>query len=239
MSTKTRIAATMVLAGTASLTLGLLSPSAIAEEGGHTNCPPGTQKLVKFEAPNWNKEPGSVVTSVTLVSPDLDGGSWTSTVLIAAVVVKGGSGEGSLDIITEGLPAQSGSYSNAKLLNGGENIPDISHVEFCTPTTGNSTTTTTGSSTTTTEASTTTTTTAATTTTTAGATTTTVAGATVGGVTETKDPAPVVAGVQEVAELPRTGSSADWLISLGVVLLLTGVILMGATRDPVAWRSGS
>ena len=224
-----RIGAASVLAGAAMLFVGAFGPAAGAE-GGNTACPEGAQKLVKFEANEWKADTEN--SGVTLVDPSKTGGSWTSTVDVGAVVVKGGSGEFSVDVTLYPENAREGTYSNLDLENKGGNVPDISFVEFCGPLP--TTTTTEAPTTTTTEAPTTTTTEAPTTTTTEAPTTTTTVGTSVLGATVTQPPSTVqVEGA--VATLPRTGRAAEALPLVGAFLLIAGLTLLALGDGKGRW----
>jgi hypothetical protein len=106
-------------------------------QGGNEDCPDGTTQVAKFNFTNGNYVLEGVNTGGVVISDDADadGGSWTSTVLISAIVVKGGP-----NAVTEPVnpPAMSGTFSNANLplVGGGPsggNIPDISNIKFCAP----------------------------------------------------------------------------------------------------------
>jgi hypothetical protein len=172
---RSRIGVVVSIVGAAVLVLGLLQTTRAAPDGGNTNCPGGTTLVAKFEysGGSYVSEGGSG--GVTISAASATSANWTSTAPIAAVVVKGGTG----NVITTYAPAQtSGSFSNAGLPTvGNGNVPDISNVKFCTappaPTTTAAPTTTTAAPTTTTVEP--TTTTVAPTTTTADGPTTTAA----------------------------------------------------------------
>jgi LPXTG-motif cell wall-anchored protein len=222
-----RVGAGAVVLGALMLSVGPLASAGAGE--GFTACPQGTAKLVKFEAPSFNAEDKSV-TAVTLINPTTAGGSWTSTVPIAAVVVKGGSGDDSRVITRYDPQATAGTYSNAGLVNGGGNVPDISFVEFCTA----PATTTSSSSSTTASSSSSTTTSSTSSTTTTTTTTTNSLAPSVEGATEIPTD---VLGEVLTNELPRTGApvAANVLSVLGAGLIVGGLGLVVAGRRP--WSS--
>jgi LPXTG-motif cell wall-anchored protein len=160
----------LILMGGAVLSGGLTQRAAAA---GNEDCPAGTELVAKFEYRGSYvfEGPASTAGIVEIAAATATGGSWDSSVPIAAVIVKGGTGA----TIAGYSPAvESGTFSNAGLpLVGSGNLPEISNIEFCGPTEQEPypTTTTTPGTTTTTPG--TTTTTPGTTTTTPGTTTTT------------------------------------------------------------------
>lgn len=132
-------------AGAISMLLGALmvvapTGAGASHEEGHVpgnpnlDCPEGTTEVAKF---NWTGaeegEGGSYVEEgepgpVTIdADSDTSGGSWTSTVGIDAVIVKGAD-DAKIDLYEE---ARSGDFDNSTLLNDGGNVPDISNITFC------------------------------------------------------------------------------------------------------------
>lgn len=94
------------------------------------DCPAGTVLIVKFEVQGgkyvFEKGQSGVV---TITNGTLNGGNFSSTVLIKAVVIKA-----STDIkVTTFSPATfSGAFDNSGMLTPqGTNNPDISNVRFC------------------------------------------------------------------------------------------------------------
>ena len=166
-----------MLVGAALLGVGMLQTTTATPQ---TYCPQGTELVAKFEYDRGRYDfegPSSNRNVVKITNGDEDGGDWTSTRLIAAVVVKGGPGS---KIMWFDPPQTSGSFDNEGLRTGGRgnNRPDVSHVLFCGPKGGGTTTTTSTTTTSTTTSTTTTTTTQPTTTTTESTTTTTQPGGT-------------------------------------------------------------
>lgn len=97
--------------------------------GGNQDCPVGTTQYAKFE---WNGSgwvlDGSNTGGVT-ISGNATAGSWTATLNISHLVVKGGSAS-VVNVINP--PATSGGYSNSNLPPvGAGNIPNISNIKFC------------------------------------------------------------------------------------------------------------
>jgi hypothetical protein len=95
--------------------------------GGNENCPAGTTEVAKFNwsGGGWALESGGGVTIVG----DANGGTWSSTYYIVAIVVKGGNGA---YIANSGLPAYSGNYTQNGLPTvGNGNTPAISNIKFC------------------------------------------------------------------------------------------------------------
>lgn len=98
-------------------------------------CPENTTSVVKCE---WNEATSTYdctegdVDAVTFGDgTDADGGTWTSTVEIKTVVVKGAT---SCYTYNYNPAVTSGSFSNEVLEpNPNGKPPDISHVEFCKP----------------------------------------------------------------------------------------------------------
>ncbi|PFG73454.1 choice-of-anchor K domain-containing protein [Tepidiforma thermophila] len=83
----------------------------------------------------WESGSGTPGRQVTIFGGTATGGSWTSTVPIGAVIVKGGSGPVAYKIFPfpPPYPADTmiGSFDNTGLVNWGGNTPAVSHVEFC------------------------------------------------------------------------------------------------------------
>ena len=180
------------------------------------DCPAGTTFVAKFQNSNgtYTLEDGTAGV-VTLSGTSDAGGSFTSTVPISAVFVKGGTDD-KTDLYDP--PVTSGTFNNTGLLNEGGQVPAISHVTFCTgPTSTPSTTPPTTPSTTPP------TTTPATTTTTAAA-----------SVLPTKAQNTTEAEETEVAvEGTKAGSDTDVLaatgsgLSLGLALAISFGLLLG------------
>ena len=162
----------LALLGALTIVVGVLQTTKSAITG----CPSGSVLVAKFDyqGGSYKLTQGTPGTVTIGSSANADGGPWTSTRPISAVVVKGGPNS----VITSySPPATSGSFSNAGLpLVGSGNVPDVSNVQFCASTTPPPSTTTTTIAPTTTSTTTTTvapTTTSTTTTTVAPTTTTT------------------------------------------------------------------
>ncbi len=64
---------------------------------------------------------------VTLTSTTATGGSWSSTVPIGAIIVKGGNGQFAQELAS---PATSGTFDNGDLAVSGSPTPDISNIQF-------------------------------------------------------------------------------------------------------------
>ncbi|MDZ7734389.1 MAG: DUF5979 domain-containing protein [Acidimicrobiia bacterium] len=88
---------------------------------------PGTELVAKYEVEDdvyvFEKPPGNE-TVVTLSDEDLEGGDWSSTIPIGAVIVKGGPNS---DTTLHDPAAASGSFDNQGL----PGRPDISNIQFC------------------------------------------------------------------------------------------------------------
>lgn len=94
-------------------------------------CPVGTTLLAKFEwsGGRYKFEKPTGNEGVVFVVGDATGGSWTSTLPVSFVILKGSTGYA----WTEYNPAAfSGTFSKSILPpNPGGNIPDISNIQFC------------------------------------------------------------------------------------------------------------
>ena len=94
------------------------------------DCPVGTTLIAKF---NWNgssyvfEKPAGNRLTVT-VTGTATGGTWSSTVLISAVVLKGST---DLKVVTYSPTAAAGSFDNSGLLTPSGQNADISNVRFC------------------------------------------------------------------------------------------------------------
>ena len=129
------------------------------------SCPQGTTLIAKFNYSHHDydfEKPAGNEHVVTLSHESADGAWWSSTQLVSAIIVKGGS---SSVLYSIAPPQVTGSFSNEGLPDAGHSHhpPDISNVQFCGPngpagTTTTAQATTTSSSTTSTSTSTSTTT---------------------------------------------------------------------------------
>lgn len=94
------------------------------------DCPAGTTLIAKFE---WNgssyvfEQPEGNEGQVT-VTGTATGGTWSSTVPISAVVLKGAN---DLKVINYSPSAISGSFDNSGLLTPSGQTADISNIRFC------------------------------------------------------------------------------------------------------------
>jgi hypothetical protein len=226
----------LALLGAALLVVGLVQTTSSSQAQG---CPAGTTLVAKF-----NFQGGSYVfekgnQGVVSVSGDATGGSFQSSVPISAIIIKGGNDS----VLITFSPAQtSGSFSNSGLPPVGQdnpNTPDISNIQFCTPTTPPPTTTSIAPSTTSTSVAPTTST--STTTTEVGnlppTPTTTTSTVPVIGPPSTP-PGGVVTSVAvlpppDSPTLPVTGTTSTPLIVLGLLALGAGVtlIVIGRARE--------
>lgn len=219
MPSRPHLGAALTSAGAGLLVLAAFAGPSSAGPIGADPCPAGTVLVAKFEAgdgyhferPLGNED---VVTIDDAASAD--GGTWSSTTPIAAVVVKGGSSELSVDIDWYDPPATSGTFSNEDLLNDGGQVPDISFVAFCegtgTTTTSSSTTTSSTAPTSTTDAP----------TTTGAPTTALVLPNSITNATTSTTAATQVLGTQ----LARTGGTQSATVVAGTALLLSGAVLL-------------
>jgi hypothetical protein len=99
-------------------------------EGG---CPAGTTLLAKFEwsGGRYKFEKPKGNEAVVFVTGDAKGGTWTSTLPVSMVILKGSAGYA---WTTYDPAAFSGTFSNQILPpNSGGQIPDISNIQFCGP----------------------------------------------------------------------------------------------------------
>ena len=109
----------------------VLPAVALADSG--CECPTDTELLAKFE---WNGDTGTYIfekpkgnEDVVSIVGDATGGTWTSTIPIAAVVLKGGPG---CHTYSYDPAATAGNFSKNDLPdNPGGQKPDISNVQFC------------------------------------------------------------------------------------------------------------
>lgn len=112
--------------------LGLTALASAQGQGGNQPCPAGTTQVAKFDFPVAD---GTTDGPVTIVTSTATEGTFTSTVLIGAIVVKGGSDNQpdtvAAKIITFNPPVLQGAFDNSGLLNNGGNVPDISNLKFC------------------------------------------------------------------------------------------------------------
>jgi len=238
MARRLRLGPGLAVLGAAVLLVGLFQTTAASTQVG---CPEGTTLLAKFEFNDGGydfEKPDGNTGIVSISDASATGGQWSSSIPVAATVIKGGTGSMTTWIDP---PQTSGTFSNAGLpLVGDDNLPDISNIKFCRPieiatttipdTTTTADTTTTTPDTTTTAGDTTTTapdttTTEITTTTIPETTTTTAEITSVPPVTSTSM-AVDVAGEDELA---FTGLSATPIIILGIVLLGTGLFITALT----------
>ncbi len=99
-------------------------------------CPEGTDLVAKFE---WDDEDGYVFEKpegnedVVTITGDEDGGTWTSTVAVSALAIKGGQ---ECHVYDYEPAATSGSFSKQDFstAGSGEGLsckPDISNIQFC------------------------------------------------------------------------------------------------------------
>jgi hypothetical protein len=131
MKTKNRIAG---LFGAAAIAAAVIPFAGTAPAMAAEDCPAGTTLVAKFQnnGGNYTLDAGTPGV-VTITNGTNSGGNFTSTVVITAVFVKGGTAS-KTDLYPAGV--FSGSFSSGGLVNEGEQVPAISHVSFCTgPTT--------------------------------------------------------------------------------------------------------
>jgi hypothetical protein len=136
MKTKIRLASAFGAAMIAAAVIPFAASGTAVAAPGDEDCPAGTTAVAKYEWKGDGYEAdfgGDVVT----VTGDTSGGTFTSTVPISDVFVKGAT-DGNL--IEFDPPVLAGAFTNAGLTNPG-GTPAISHVTFCTggPTTPPST----------------------------------------------------------------------------------------------------
>lgn len=111
--------------------LAALVPMAASAQGngGNQDCPAGTTLVAKFNwNGQWDPESGGGVVTIT---GNAVSGTWTSTVFISAIVVKGGP---DAYIANVNPAAKSGTYTQVGLPPVGKrkaNIPAISNIKFC------------------------------------------------------------------------------------------------------------
>jgi acetyl/propionyl-CoA carboxylase alpha subunit len=100
--------------------------------GGNQDCPSGTTQVAKFNYTNGSYVlEGSNTGGVVITSGTGTNVSWTSTVLISLIVVKGADDAGVFDVNPD---AMSGSFTNEVIpLNNGGQRPAISNIKFCSP----------------------------------------------------------------------------------------------------------
>jgi hypothetical protein len=209
------------------------------------DCPDGTTAVAKYE---W-KGSGYVAEfggDVVTVTGDTTSGTFTSTVPISAVFVKGAQ-DGKTDFYDP--PVLSGTFTSSGLTNPG-GTPAISHVTFCTggPSTPETTppTTTSSAPVTTTSSAPVTTTSSAPVTTTSSAPVTTTSSApasvlpTQATSSEAEETDVAVEGTKTGGELAATGSglSLGMALATSLGLLLAGAALMFVPRH-VAVQRGS
>lgn len=194
---------------------------ATADPIGADPCPAGTALVAKFEVVGGSyvfEEPAGNESVVVLSGTTLDGGTWTSTTPIGAIVVKGGDGDDAVATSTYTPPATSGTFSNAGLVNQGGNVPDISFVAFCGPTSTTSSSSSTSTSTTVPQRQTT-----VTTATTTATTTEAVLPTQLTQLPTTPAVAPTTLPTEvEGRQLARTGGPNGFLLVLGSLLILQG-----------------
>jgi len=105
----------------------------VAWADGVCPCPENTELVAKFE---WNGDTGTYIfekpkgnEDVVSIVGDATGGTWTSTIPIAAVVLKGGPG---CHTYSYDPAATAGNFSKNDLPdNPGGQRPNISNVQFC------------------------------------------------------------------------------------------------------------
>ena len=113
-----------------------LSAGATVEEPLVRECPAGMELIAKFNVSEngsytFEKPTGNEAV-VVLTNQSSTGATWTSTMGVGLVIVKGGSGEGSLKNYWYSPPAFGPeSFDNVGMANPGDNVPDISNVQFC------------------------------------------------------------------------------------------------------------
>jgi hypothetical protein len=138
----------MALVGAVILAAGMLQTTSATVQ---PDCPVGTLLVAKFEYSGNRyvfERPAGNEKVVTILDANAQGGSWTSSTPITAIIVKGGPGSK----LTELTPAQtSGTFGNEGLTNSSDDTgtPAVSNVQFCAPDPSATTTTTVAESTTT------------------------------------------------------------------------------------------
>lgn len=116
-----------MLVGAVLVSVGALSTTSAAKPAG---CPDGTTMIARYHVANdvYQADSGSDV--VTIHDGTKSGGTWTSTKLVSALVVKGGPSSA----ITTIDPAQlAGVFDSSQLQTPNPGTPDILGVEFCGP----------------------------------------------------------------------------------------------------------
>src|SRR5215210_4236753 len=126
----------MRLAGAALVTLAVapwlgMSPATAGAPAGHQgDCPAGTTQVAKFNVGGNTYTAEGNANGVVITSGSSTGGTFTSVIAISDVFVKAGTD----DKINHYDPAvKSGSFDNTTLVNNGGQVPAISHVTFCAP----------------------------------------------------------------------------------------------------------
>ncbi len=126
---------TMVASLSMAALLGL--STSVSAGGPNIECPTGTTLVAKFEwtsgGYDFEKSAGNGEL-VKIITGDAESGSWTSSVAISHVILKGGT-----DTHTYSINGSSGDFSKEVLepKKAGKASPDISNIQFCGPETDN------------------------------------------------------------------------------------------------------
>jgi hypothetical protein len=224
----------MLMTGVLTISSGFALESTASADNPNEDCPAGTVEVARFE---WKGEAyvaenntGGVV---ILPGSDTEEVDWTSTVTISDIIIKGATGTDSVHLDPA---ATSGSFTNEGLPdNNGGNTPAISHIQFCHPTGSSSSSSSVSSSSVSSSS------TSQTTSSVASSSTQQTSSAEVSGSSQvnTSSEAPAsevtssaeVSGIQIPRALPRTGIDPGFLLMLGGMLLVSGVLLLRYADD--------
>ena len=122
-----RVGLAAMLVGAMLVVVGALSTTSAA---GQPDCPTGMVAVATYEVVDGRYVAATGGGDVTVVDGTATGGTWTSTELVSAVVVKGGPGSATTTID----PAQlAGTFDNSRLTPVAGVVPDIVSVRFCGP----------------------------------------------------------------------------------------------------------
>jgi hypothetical protein len=126
---------TMVASLSMAALLGLSTE--VSAGGPNEDCPTGTTLVAKFEWTSGGSDfekPAGNGELVKIITGNAESGSWTSSVAISHVILKGGT-----DTYTYSINGSSGDFSKEVLepKKAGNASPDISNIQFCGPETDN------------------------------------------------------------------------------------------------------
>jgi len=124
-TTGLRMGLASMLVGAVLVGVGAFSTTSASDQ---PSCPGGTAAIARYDVVEGVYQAGTGGEVVMINDGTATGGTWTSTELVSAVVVKGGPGSATTTID----PAQlAGNFDNSRLTPVDGVVPDILSVQFC------------------------------------------------------------------------------------------------------------